>query len=461
MAQQHTPHRPHLEFRHRSQIPLPAVDDVEQRRLEVLSPSLLAPRQLERRDPRQPQRLIRMRQRLLTRPVMVAIIVRLVWRRVPSSAEVQKVLTQEGLWGMVPLQVSPQAIPKRLDGLPAPVMGQLLTEVWTRLQAQPPPPRPHPRGAPVREHFPLLAMVDGSTLEALRNTTPSLRQRAGLGWAGNGLVMVEAFSHRPLWQLDTEDAPAHDQRLAAAILAALPGGGRLGCDWGVFSLPWCDDLTEPQKGCVTRMREKTAYRTVQVLSASPYSRDESIPVGPYRSHPCRHPRRMVSALGPGAWSRHLTNVLEAQWLSARQVCALYRRRWRIEDACARTKRLLELAYVWTGSTHAVPWQIEATLMFYAVLVTICQQVAQALGEPLERLSVEMVCRAFSHESRAVQRGESDHRVSLLAEHAKLLGIVTRQRQSHRARQHLESLMWGDPSVETDARGRTPDCQGAP
>ena len=39
-----------------------AVEDVEQRLLDVLNLSLLAPRQLERHDPRQPQRLIRMRQ---------------------------------------------------------------------------------------------------------------------------------------------------------------------------------------------------------------------------------------------------------------------------------------------------------------------------------------------------------------------------------------------------------------
>lgn len=57
----------------------------------------LAPRQLERYDPRQPQRLIRMRQRLLTLPVMVAIIVSLVWRRIPAVAEVQEVLAREGL----------------------------------------------------------------------------------------------------------------------------------------------------------------------------------------------------------------------------------------------------------------------------------------------------------------------------------------------------------------------------
>jgi hypothetical protein len=58
---------------------------------------MLAPRQLERLDPQQPQQLIRMRQRLLTRPVMVAIIVRLVWRRVPSVAEVQKILARDSM----------------------------------------------------------------------------------------------------------------------------------------------------------------------------------------------------------------------------------------------------------------------------------------------------------------------------------------------------------------------------
>ena len=97
MAQKQSRHRWQPDFRHRSQIPMPAVAAVEQRLFDVLSPSLLAPRQLERHDPRQPQRVIRMRQRLLTLPVLVAIIVSLVWRRLPAVAEVQRVLAREGL----------------------------------------------------------------------------------------------------------------------------------------------------------------------------------------------------------------------------------------------------------------------------------------------------------------------------------------------------------------------------
>jgi hypothetical protein len=61
MVHKRTRQWPYPDFRHRSQVPLPAVDDVEQRLLDVLSPLWLAPRQLERHDPRQPQRLIRIR----------------------------------------------------------------------------------------------------------------------------------------------------------------------------------------------------------------------------------------------------------------------------------------------------------------------------------------------------------------------------------------------------------------
>ena len=136
---------------------------------------------------------------------------------------------------------------------------------------------------------------------------------------------------------------------------------------------------------------------MQVLSGGPDYRDDIVEVGQYRSNPCQDPLRMVSVWWQGAWYRDLTNVLDPQVVAARQVCERYRRRWRIAEAVALTKRLLDLAYVWTGSTNAVQWQLYATLVFYAVLVTICQQVAQVLGEPLERISVEMaVLRALYH-----------------------------------------------------------------
>jgi hypothetical protein len=77
-------------------------------------------------------------------------------------------------------------------------------------------------------------------------------------------------------------------------------------------------------------------------------------------------------------------------------------------------------------------------------------VAQALGAPLERISLEMVLHAFFHDSRAVQHGESDDLVSVRVEHAILLGIVKRRPTQHRECQPLASIIWGDPSVEAGA-----------
>lgn len=187
----------HAECRHRAQMPLPAVAEVAPRRLDGLTPSLRAPRQLDRHDPQPPQRLIRMRQRLLTRPVIVAILVRLGWRRGPSLAEVQTVLAREGRLGGAPLQVSAQASTTRLAVLPAAVVGPLLAAVCARRHAHAPPALPPPSGEPVRQHVARLALVHGSTLEALRNKTQVLRERTGVVLGGKMMVMVEAFSHRP------------------------------------------------------------------------------------------------------------------------------------------------------------------------------------------------------------------------------------------------------------------------
>lgn len=445
MAQKKPRHFANPDFRHRSHVPQPRVEEVESRLWELVSPSLMAPRLMERRDPKDPQRVIRMRQRLLTLPVMVGIIVSMVWRRIVAVAELARVLAQEGLLWVSPLKVSEQAIAKRLDTMPVAVMGQLFAEVCARLKAQPSPELPGQQAwATVRQHFTLIAIMDGATLEALRKKTQALRAVPGPALAGRIMVRVEAFSVRPLWQLYTQDAAANDKRFAVQILAELPEGGLLVFDLGLFSFLWFDDCSEQKKFFVTRMRQKTAYRTLAVLSQGPYFRDEIIKLGLYRSNPCRYPLRMVSVLWGGQWYRYLTNVLDPQVLSARQVCELYRRRGRIEDAFLLTKRVLDLAYLWTTSPNGVQLQIYATLIFYAVLLTLCQQVAQALNEPLERISVERVFRAWYHYSCAVQRGESEDLVQFLVEHAKLLGLVKRWRKRHREHQQLEQVIWADP-----------------
>jgi len=433
------------DFRHRVPGPLPAVAEIEAELTALLTPALFAPRQLERRDPRNPARQIRLRARILTLPVMGALVVSLVWRRLGAMAEVQRVLVQDGLLWVSPLQVSEQAIAKRLDTLPASALAAVFTEVSARLQAQPPPQLPGlERWTEVRARFPRLAMVDGSTLEALRKKTQTLQAQPGVVLAGRMMVRVEAFTPRPLWQLSTEEAAANDKRFAPQILAAVPLGALLVFDLGFFSFVWFDDFTDQHKFFVTRPRQQTAYRTTHGLTHTPYYRDELIEVGLHHSHPCRPPLRLVSVLWRGQWYRYLTNVLDPAQLSARHLCELYRRRWRIEDAFLVTKRVLDLASLWKASANGVQLPLYATFLFYLVLLNVCQQVAQSLNEPLEQISVELVFRAFYHYSRALMRGETPELVPYLVHHAKLLGLVKRRRQRHREIQQTEQLVWESP-----------------
>jgi hypothetical protein len=59
-----------------------------------------------------------------------------------------------------------------------------------------------------------------------------------------------------------------------------------------------------------------------------------------------------------------------------------------------TKRLLGLAYLWVGHTNGVKIQILATLIFYTVLNQLVGEVAIALNQPKEKISVEMVFRSL-------------------------------------------------------------------
>ena len=77
-------------------------------------------------------------------------------------------------------------------------------------------------------------------------------------------------------------------------------------------------VSSSSRGCGA----KTAYKVVEVLGQGSHFRDEIIEVGQYRSNPCRHRLRLVSVLWGGTWYRYLTNVLDPEKLSAREVCAL-------------------------------------------------------------------------------------------------------------------------------------------
>lgn len=114
------------------------------------------------------------------------------------------------------------------------------------------------------------------------------------------------------------------------------------------------------------------------------------------------------------------------------VADLYRRRWRIEEAFNTVKRLLNLAYLWTGSRNGIHLQIWATWLFYAILVDLGDAVANEVGLPFDRISLEMLLRGLYHFNNAYHKGLATDPVSYFADPKNEdLGVIKRLRKQQK------------------------------
>lgn len=421
------------DLRRRSHVPAPQNAEIETTLWQWLQPQHFLP--LKETEGRSGERL---RSRILTLPVMVAVVLSLVYRQMPSLAEVIRHLKLQGLLWVEPTTVSLTALSKRMRKLPASLFVELWDTVQERFEQQQAPTLSDEWQA-LSERFRCIWIADGSTLEALRQRLKIRCAATESRLAGRMMMIVEMMTLRPV-QMQYEINPHSNDKIHCDwLLSQLPEGGLLVFDLGFFKFAFFDAFTDSKRFFVTRLREKTAYKTKRVLAYGERYRDEIIAMGQHHTNPCEHPVRRVSVLWNQTWYHYLTNVLDPQILSTAQVCDLYRRRWRIEDAFCLTKRLLGLAYLWVEDSNGVEIQIVATWIFYAVLNDLCTQVASALRQPLETISLEMVFRGLYHYSQARLDNASVELIPFFVEHHKLLGLVKAKRKRHR----LRDAQWAD------------------
>jgi Transposase DDE domain len=412
------------DFRRRTNVPMPENEQIEQRLLEVLTPAMFSPQRI---------REWRGRNRLLTLPVMVAVVLTLVWRQIASISELVRVLAKEGVMWIKALEVTQQAISKRLAKMPSYVFEQVFEEAIRAIRNK--YKEDWSRGLSV------VWMADGSTLEALMRRVKVLRHEGISRLGGKIMMVVDAKRRLPVKWYYTEEGQINDKRFCEELLGLLPKGGLLIFDLGFFSFCFFDRFTEQGKYFVTRLREKTSYREVEVISRGQYYRDRIVKMGVYRSNPMNNMVRLVEVCWDGKWHSYITNVVDIKKLSAREIVELYRNRWKIEEAFLLTKRLLGLSYLWVGDKNGIRIQVFGTWVFYAVLIDLSHEVAQMLGESIERISYEMVFRGMYHFSVAYRRGEAQDIVGFLSENARLLGIVKRERKSKKLKQQQEAQLW--------------------
>lgn len=88
-----------------------------------------------------------------------------------------------------------------------------------------------------------------------------------------------------------------------------------------------------------------------------------------------------------------------------------------------------LSYLWTGSVNGIQLQIWATWLFYAVLVDLGDDVADAMALPFDRISLEMLFRGIYHFTQARHQGKASDPVAYFAHpRNKDLGVVKHKRK---------------------------------
>lgn len=368
-----------------------------------------------------------LRERVLTLPVMVALVLTMIWRQEGSPTELVRLLRQEGLLWCHPCQVTAQGLADRLRTFPAVLFQRVLTELLPRMhQRWAARTRPLPAElAWVQARYRQILAVDGSTLDALLRKVGLLRDAAKHPLAGRMTALLDLCSRLPRAVWYTEDPQAHDQRFWPEILAALERGVLLLYDLGYTNFTVFRQLTEAGVTWLTRAKRNLAYTVVAVLQETAQVRDRLVWIG---SDADRQQARLVEILVGTTWRRYLTSELDPTRLPAAQVAALYAHRWRIEEAYALIKRLLGLAYFWTGSVNGVQLQLWATWLLYAVLIDLTDAVAARLHRPFAALSVEMVYRSIYYFTVAYQQGQASDPVTYLAENAAWLGVLKRPRK---------------------------------
>jgi hypothetical protein len=372
-----------------------------------------------------------LRSRVLNLPIMVAFLLALVWRQIPSVGELLRLLAREPLLWVPPLQVTQQAVALRLRTLPADLFGEVFAAILPRLHQ-----RSAARSRPVSpvivralSHFARIQIVDATTLEELFAKVGLLRGTPTPPLGGKLLGLLDLPSKLPVQVWLDADPAVNDKSFLDQVEAVLLPGTMLLFDAGFYSFAFFDWLSAHQVSFLTRARVGSVPQITPWLTNTDQLRDCVVQYGKYRAYPSAGPLRLIEVGVNGTWHRYLTNVLDPTILSTDDVVALYGQRWRIEEAFLVTKRLLGLSYLWTGAFNGIALQVWVSWLLYAVLVDLSDAIAQELDLPLDRISLEMVYRGLYHFTRAHDRGETTDPIAYLAAQTDL-GIVKRKRKTH-------------------------------
>jgi hypothetical protein len=158
-------------------------------------------------------RQLGLRSRILNLPLMVAAVLTMLWRQVPSVHELTRMLAREDLLWCQAVKVSQQALSQRFLAFPAElfegVLKALLPQLHQRWQER--HSRPLPESITyARRYFEQMWVADGSTLEALFRKLKVLEEVPVGQLAGKIGTVVDLLTRLPVEIWFREEAQTND-----------------------------------------------------------------------------------------------------------------------------------------------------------------------------------------------------------------------------------------------------------
>ena len=405
-------------------MPGPDNEVIEAQLEELISPAVTAQMDYYRQ--------LGMRSRILNLPLMVAAVLTMLWRQVPSVNELTRMLAREDLLWCEAVNVSQQSLSERFLVFPAVLFERVFKELLPQLQHRwhHRHNRPLPESiAFARHHFEQIWIADGSTLEGLFRKLKVLAQVPVGQLAGKIGVVVDLLTRLPVEVWFREQPKTHDTTFIPDLLLLATPKTLLLLDRGFYDFDFFALLIKQGTAFITRLKKNAFFVVADTLTDTNKVKDYVIFLGTGQNNTPVLKLRLIEVRFGKVWYRYITSVLDPTILPPFVVADLYRRRWRIEEAFHTVKRLLNLSYLWTGSVNGIQLQIWATWLFYAILVDWGDGVADRLGLPFDRISLEMLYRAFYHFSRAYDNGLTSDPLSYFADPANQdLAIVKRLRK---------------------------------
>ena len=146
-------------------------------------------------------RQLGLRSRILNLPLMVAAVLTMLWRQVPSVNELSRMLAREDLLWCQAVKVSQQSLSERFLVFPAELFERVFKELLPQLQQRwhQRQSRPLPESISyARSHFEQIWAADGSTLEALFRKLKVLEDVPAGQLAGKIGTVVDLLTRLPV-----------------------------------------------------------------------------------------------------------------------------------------------------------------------------------------------------------------------------------------------------------------------